>query len=231
MYKSESKIMSEIRNKIINHIAKRLNAIIPDTPMVDVYKNLILNMSDKELDDWITSLENGEQDISLIVPNLNKKQRLDITRNLKLAKEMGVNFFERLWLTNPVTGQTYLTNRKYMTLLLPVKRQAQTLDTKISLAADDKTIDDLTGQVTGESKGSSISYAEIQMLEAQGLSDTLYELLKARGGDEEAWRLMKRQLIQTGEFDTDVLDTLDTRAKVNDTLNSLLKGMHIANNI
>lgn len=233
--------MNQVKQKIIELIKKRLNAIIPNTPIAQAYEDTINAMTDEELEYWILALENGVQDfpdldkpsdtICIVVPNLDKNNRLNIQRNLKLAEELGYNLFERCWLTHPITGQTTLTNRRYLSLLLPIRRQAQTLDHKISIAQSDNRIDDLTGQVTGESKGSSISYPEIQMLVAKGLEQTTYELLKARGGDEDAWRLMKARLINTGEFSVAELDQLDSRAKVNNAFKHILEGMHIQNNV
>lgn len=144
---------------------------------------------------------------------------------------MGHNFFEQVWLTNPTTGKTILTNRPYLSVLLPIRRQSQTLDAKMGMPDNDQQVDDLTGQVTGNSKESSISYPEIQMLDAQGLEKTILELVKPRGGDEEAWRLMKRELIERGEFSQEMLDQLDSRAKVNDAFSHILNGMHIRNNL
>lgn len=230
-----------IREKIINHLADRLNDIVPGSEMIRVYKDRIMSMTDAQLEAWIQALENGVQDypdmskpatfVTLIVPNLDKKNDLNIERNLKLAKKMGHEFFQQCWLTNPVTGQTSLTNRRYLTMLLPIRRQAQTLDAKISLASDTKQVDDLTGQVTGDSKASSISYPELQMLDAQGLKYTLFELIKIRGGDEEALRITTKSLQETGIFSQTELDELDTTAKVNRALSVLLKGMHLNNNL
>nr|DAS95062.1 MAG TPA: hypothetical protein [Caudoviricetes sp.] len=230
-----------VREKIIQHLTSRLNDIIPNTDMVKVYTKLINEMSDAKLEAWIQSLENGVLDqpdlskpatlVTIIAPNLDKRNDLNIERNLKLAEKMGYSFFERCWLTNPVTGQCSLTNRRYLTMYLPIRRQAQTLDAKISLAADNKHVDDLTGQVTGDSKGSSISYPELQMLDAQNLKATLYELMKIRGGDEEALRISTRQLMETGTFSQEELNGLDSVAKVNKALSILFKGMHIGNNL
>lgn len=233
--------MQEVKKKIVNHLKSRLNDMIPGTPMVGVWEETIMGMSDKELDQFIQALENGVQDIpdpnkpstliTLIVPNLDKNNRLSVERNLALAKKMGYDFFEQLWLTNSVTGKVSLTNRKYLSLLLPIRRQAQTLDAKMGMPDNDQKVDDLTGQVTGDSKESSISYPEIQMLDAQGLEKTILELVRPRGGDEDAWRLMKSELINTGEFSQAMLDTLDSRAKVNKAFSHILNGMHIRNNV
>lgn len=232
---------NNIKQKIIHHIKDRLNDLLPGTKTIDAYEQAINKMSDKELEEFIQALENGVQDfpdpskpattISLIVPNLVEGPQLEVERNLKLADKMGYDFFEQLWLTDPVTGQTYLTNKRYLCIHLPIRRQAQTLDHKISVAADDSKVDDLTGQVTGESKGSGVSYPEIQMLDGQGLTNTINELIRARGGDEEAWRIMKRQIIDSGEFNNEVLDKIDTRAKVNESFRHILSGMHIKNNV
>nr|DAT15819.1 MAG TPA: hypothetical protein [Caudoviricetes sp.] len=232
---------AELKQKIIKHIQSRLNDLIPNTPMLALYEKTINNMSDRELESWIQALENGVLDepdlnkpyttITLIVPPLDPSNSLDIGRIKKLTDKMGYNFMERCWLTNDVTGQTTLTNRRYAHLLLPVRRQAQTLDNKISLPEGDKIVDDLTGQVTGDSKGASLSYPEIQMLDAQGLDNVILELIKTRGGDEDALRLMKRRLLETGEVQQEEIDQLDSRAKVNETTRHILAGMHIKSNL
>lgn len=232
---------TEVKKKIITLLKDRLNDIIPGTPIADVYEKTINDMTDTELEHWIVAMENGVQDfpdvnqpsttITIVVPNLDKNNRLNINRNLALAEKMGYDFFEQCWLTNPTTGKTTLTNRRYLSLLLPIRRQAQTLDHKISVALNDKKVDDLTGQVTGESKGSSISYPEIQMLDAQGLTQVSYELMKARGGDEDAWRLMKNRLLTTGEASLAEIEQLDSQAKVNVAFKHFLAGMHIRSNL
>lgn len=231
----------DIRKKIIAKIKDRLNDIIPNTPCIGLYEKVITEMTDEELENWVQALENGVQDfpdmnqpattISLIVPNMDKQNRLNIGRNLKLAEKMGHSFFEQCWLTNPVTGQCALTNRRYLVMDLPVRRQAQTLDAKISVADNDHQVDDLTGQVTGDSKGSSISYPEIQMLDAKGLENTILELLKPRGGDEQAWRLMKQRMINQGSCSLEEIEQLDSRAKVNQAFGNFLHGMHIRHNL
>lgn len=235
-----SKTINEVKEAIIALLEKRLNAMVPGTKTVDAYRETIMGMSESQLENWILALENGVQDfpdmskpsatVTLVVPNMGD-QIMDIERNKKLAEEMGVNFFERCWITDPVTGQCYLTNRKYITLLLPVRRQAQTLAHKIAVTTSDTNIDDLTGQVTGDSKESSISYPEIQMLAAQGLTSTLEELVKVRGGDQTAWSYMKQGLTTTGEFNAATLDNINSRAKVNDALKWYLQGAHIKSNL
>lgn len=233
--------LPKVKQQIIDLIKSRLNDIVPGTECAKLYEDTINAMSATELEHWIIALENGVKDvpelnkpattINLIVPNLSKTNRLDIKRNLALAKKMGHSFFERVWLTNPVTGQVTLTNKRYMSMLLPIRRQAQTLDHKMSLPEGDNRVDDLTGQVTGASKGSSISFPEVQMLDARGLTNTIYELMKPRGGDEEAWRLMKHRLLTTGTFNSNELDGLDSVAKVNKAFSAFLNGMHIRNNL
>lgn len=233
--------LNKVKKQIIEKIRDRLNDIIPGTECVALYEETIMKMSATDLEHWIEALRNGVKDfpdvnkpaatISLIVPNLSKENRLNVNRNLALAKKMGHNFFERIWLTNPVTGQVTLTNKRYLSILLPIRRQAQTLDHKMSLPEGDNRVDDLTGQVTGASKGSSISFPEVQMLDARGLTQTIYELMKARGGDEEAWRLMKHRLTTTGAFNQDELGSLNSVAKVNKAFSTILHGMHIRNNL
>ncbi|MNE78369.1 hypothetical protein D3C80_1747700 [compost metagenome] len=82
---------------------------------------------------------------------------------------------------------------------MTVRRQAQMLTKKSSIPENARHVDEMSGQVTGKSKGSKISFPELQAQLAQGLESTLIEEIKVRGGDRQAQVEFDRQLIEHGE--------------------------------
>jgi len=186
-------------------------------------------MTDKAFDLYMTAIENGTDYISVIAPNLTNC-KITTDNNLKVGKQLGVEFFKRLWLTDTATGVEYLTNQKYLVVKLPVRRQIQTLENKMSIPEDNKHVDDLTDQPTGVSKGSSISFPELLVMYSQGNSRGIEELIKYRGGDGKAMQAMDKQIHESGGVSMDSLGKLGTKVKSTQTLSVFLKGMHLDNN-
>ncbi|WP_201285368.1 hypothetical protein, partial [Klebsiella pneumoniae] len=86
----------------------------------------------------------------------------------------------------------------YLVIDVPLRRQVQLLQSKATIPENNKHIDDLSGQSTGPSKGSKISFPELQVLFAQGLDSTITELIQFRGGDAKAFNAMNRAIIENG---------------------------------
>lgn len=205
-------------------------AIDPSRKNEMMYIDLFKTMSDETFDSWITAIEEGKDYVSMIAENL-KDSQITVENNLTVAKKMGIDFFQRLWLTDAATGKKYLTPHRYLILDLPVRRQIQTLVNKISIPEDNNHVDELTDQPTGPSKGSSISFPELLVLYAQGHDRSIEELMSIRGGNLKAMRAVDKQLMETGAASMDQIAVLGTRAKASDTLSTFLKGMHLGNNI
>lgn len=197
---------------------------------VEYLENRLRQMPDAQFDHYMHELYAGRSFLPYMAPILTDS-KMTTERNLEIAKEIGHEFFQRLWLTDPATGQTYLTPKKYLVLDLPVKRLKQNLLDKISIPEDNRHIDDRSGQPTNQSKGSKLSYPELQVLHAQGLQQTIRELFKFRGGDEENFRRMEKDAITTGEPSLDAVETTESRTKSSDVLSILLKSAHIDNNL
>lgn len=217
------------REAATKEILKWVEELLPGGGNKEIYEKALGKMTNAQFDDYMKKLESGEEVLSLTVPNLSKK-RLSVERNLKVAKKLGHNFFQRLWLTDPHSGSTYLTPIPYLVVDLPLRRQAQLLTKKISIPESSDTADVLTGQATGPSKGASLSFPELQTLHAQGLEKTIEELIKFRGGDEEAYRAMNKELIDKGSVSLDSIQT-NSRVKSTETLSTFLKAAHIQNNL
>lgn len=197
---------------------------------VEQVEQMLNGLSDEQFDRYMQQLRDGEQIIPYIAPNL-QDINLSSETNLSIAEELGHEFFEQIWLTDSSTGETYLTPKKYLVIDLPVKRLQQHLQEKISIPEHNRSVDDRTGQVVGESKGATISFPELQVLYAQGLDETIRELFTIRGGNEQDFREYERQIMQTGQVSLDAVDDPDSRVRSTEVLSALLKAAHIENNL
>jgi hypothetical protein len=217
------------RTAATEEILKFIDMILPGSDNVAIYTELLGKLTDSEFEAYMRKLEIEEECLSIVSAN-QQKPRLSLQRNLEVAKKLGHSFFERLWLTDPHTGTTYLTPIPYMVIDLPLRRQAQRLEKKVSIPHDNFHTDVMTGQATGPSKGASLSFPELQVLYAQGLESTIEELIKFRGGDEEAYRAMNKAIVNQGSV---YLDTVrgNSRVKSTETLSAFLKAAHLDNNL
>jgi hypothetical protein len=195
------------RVEVTAFIVGAIAEIIPgDTYNSDLTKKRLDAMSDEEFDEYVRALakpttEEGiatQEILPFYSPNL-KDPRVTMPNLLKVADMIGFEFFEQLWLTDPQTGRVFLTPQKYLVLDMTVRRQAQMLTKKSSIPENSRHVDEMSGQVTGKSKGSKISFPELQAQLAQGLEHTLIEEIKVRGGDRAAQVEFDRQLIENGE--------------------------------
>lgn len=227
------------RQEVTAFIVGAVAEIIPgDTYNSDLTKKRLDAMSDAEFDEYVRALakpttEEGiatQEILPFYSPNL-KDPRITMTNLLKVADLIGFEFFEQLWLTDPQTGRVFLTPQKYLVLDMTVRRQAQMLTKKSSIPENSRHVDEMSGQVTGKSKGSKISFPELQAQLAQGLEHTLIEEIKVRGGDRAAQVEFDRQLIEHGE--ASIVDVTEGGGvtKSTSTVGILLRGMMIDNDI
>ena len=227
------------RQRATEFILKYIGMIDPDNKAnVEMTKRNLEGLSDEQFASYMRSLrkptsgeeEQGRQTLTFYAPNL-AKTKITVKRNLDIAEKLGHPFFERLWITDPQTQQTYLTSHRHLVMDLPVRRQAQIHEKKVSIPQDANTVDEMSGQVTGNSKGSKLSFPELQAQVSQELNSTIIEEFKIRGGDEKALQAFERQLIETGSCSQSGILDMGTRAKSTETVSILLKGMHLGNNL
>jgi hypothetical protein len=222
--------MAGNRKKAEAVILEYIEKLLPGSPNTLHYKTMFAQMSDKDFDQFMKGLEEGSIRLAIIAPNLSQ-HKLTIENNLKLAKELGHEFFERIWINPGDDRPPYLSPQKYLVVDLVLRRQAQLLVKKISIPEDNKSVDDFTGQPTGKSKGSKISYPETQILAALNLDNNLTELLKFRGGDVKGFDAMNNSISKTGGVSLASIEKLGTRVKSTETLHTLLTCMHIGNTL
>lgn len=218
------------REKAMKVCIEGLKSMFPNTDIPEtVAKNLAL-LNDEQFDAYMAKLEDGSEVLSVAVPNLCET-KVSMDALFATAKSWDYDPFQQIWLTDAKTGTTYLTPEKYLVVYMPIRRQQQTLTGKISIPDHNRSFDDMSGQVTGDSKGASLSLPEIQILRSQGLDRPILELIKVRGGDHEAMRAAHRQIIETGDAGLDGLLSVGTRAKSTETLSAWMTAQHIANNL
>lgn len=219
------------RKQIEAYIVDGIEEILPKSENRQYYLDFFATLSDKQFDEFLDGLEDGSVILSIVDPNLAKGPRLDVGRNLDLAKKWGLELFERIWI-DPGNGEPkYLSNDKYLVIPLPLCRQAQLLTKKISVPKDNKSVNDFTGQPSGKSESSRISYPETLVLQSFGLNENLTEMLKWRGGDIKGMRAMDDVISKTGAVSLKSLEYLNTQVVSTRTLYTLLTGMHLENTL
>jgi hypothetical protein len=227
------------RQEVTAFIVDAIAGIIPgDNYNAELTKQRLDAMSDTEFDEYIRALGKPETEearatqeiLPFYSPNL-KDPRVTMDSLMAVAEKIGHPFFERLWLTDPQTGVVFLTPQKYLVLDMTVRRQAQMLTKKSSIPENARHVDEMSGQVTGKSKGSKISFPELQSQLAQGLEQTLIEEIKVRGGSRTAQVEFDRQLIEHGEASIEDVTESGEVTNSTSTVATLYRGMMIDTNL
>lgn len=207
-------------------ILQYIDELLPGSDNVKIYKDLFASMSDEDFDEFMQAIDRGEKNLALIAPNLTSPA-LSVERNHEIARKLGHNFYQRIWIEGVGDTPTYLTPIPYMVVKLPLRRQAQLLVKKISIPADNNSVDDFTGQPTGKSKGSKMSYPETIILAANNLDNTLNEFLKFRGGDLKGFAAMNKSIAKTGGVSIKVIEPYSSGVESTRYLKTLLNSMHL----
>lgn len=189
----------------------------------------LYKLSKEEFNKVLDEISNGNY-LPMYEANMSESS-LEVDALLKTGDDLGINFFEKLVMTDELSGVKYTTKNEYMILDIPVRRQKQHVSKGMSVATSSSSTDPTTGQVTGNSKRGQLSLPEIMMLQSAGLDDTIYELIKVRGGDEAAMSYAKKQAMSTGDFTLSKVSDLGTNVGTTDTLRAYLFGMLYENNL
>lgn len=212
-------------------ILELVEDILPGSPNKDIYLRLFASMDDIKFDAFMESIKpGGENILGIICPNLSK-WRISLERNFEVGRKLGHNFFKRIWIDDGTEVPKYLSPLPYLVYDLTLRRQSQMLVKKISIPEDNKSIDDLTGQPTGRSKGSSLSYPETMVLAAQNLPNCLTEMLKYRGGDIKGFNAMNTSISRTGSVSLKTIEKLGSTVRSTDTLRNMFLSMHLSNTL
>jgi hypothetical protein len=208
-------------------ILKRVEQMAPGGPTTQIYRDLFAKMDDVAFDAFMMKIKSGIR-LPILDPNLGT-HKLTIENALAMAKDMGHEFYQRVWI-NPNDGKTpaFLTNKKYLVVDLPYRRQAQLLEKKARIPKHNRSVDELTGQAAGESKGSKLSSPEIQVLAALDLPNLITEQIKVRGGDIKAFDASNAMIDKTGGFSMKAIEHLAGGVESTRTLETYLTSMHLS---
>lgn len=212
------------------HILKYIGKITGDKHNVQIYERLFASMNDKQFEQWIDDLDKEKTILSVTIPNFGMNG-ISIERNLEIAKELGVSFFQHLWIEHQDKSGSYKTPVTYMVVDLPVRRASQILKKKISVPESNKSVDVLTGQFSGNPRGASISYVEMQVLAGMGLDNTVVELIKYRGGDRKGFTAMNAMIGKYGKANLKTLANFASGVESTKTFSTLLTCAHLKNNL
>lgn len=214
------------RKKTEEFILSFLNDIEPTGYNVQVYKDIFAKMSDKDFDNYMRQIRTEEASLVIYRPMYEAKG-LTVENNLKIAEKYGVKFFEPLIVTGTQDGLDYKTPIEYLVIDLPFRRQSQTLVKKISIPDDNKTIDELTYQPTGPSKGAKISFPELQVLIGMGLDESINEIFNYRGGDRGGFNAYNAMFMRYGSANMKTLSQYSSGVESTKTLKAYLMAMHV----
>lgn len=224
--------MAKNRQAAEEFIISYIEKISPGGENAAIYKSAFSKMSNSQFDEFMSGLEKGTNQLSIQAPNKGSA-KLNIINNVAIARELGHDFFQRLWFhgDKETNTPTYLTPVKYMVVQLPIRRQAQLLVKKIAIPENNKHIDQLTGQVTGTSKSSKISYPELQILQSMGLKNSIIELMKYRGGDIGGFSAMNKVISRDGYVHQKTIAPYATGVESTNLLKTYLTCAHLRNTL
>ncbi len=214
----------EVRKKIEAFILKYTLQVDLSGSNSDMYKSVFKKMSDRDLESLIS------KPIPIYAPN-GGPVVIDHMRNIEVLRELGYEPEQYCWLTDPKTDACSRTAHKHLVLRLPVRRQTQMIDKKVSIASHNRTVDAVTGQTVGASKGSSFSFPQIYVMYSKGYDATVREFINTRGGNEKAFKVIDRNIRQTGESSQYFEGHQLTQVKSKVTLGRVFGAMHLGNNL
>lgn len=218
------------RKKAEQAIYAFLKDIEPTGYNVKQYEKILAKMSDKDFGRYMQALRDKTQTLVLFKP-LYEATGISMDNNVTVAKKYGLSFFEKLNFTGNPDEPDHQTAIEYMVLDLPYRRQSQTSIKKISVPDNNKTVDQLTYQPTGASKGSKISFPELQVMIGMGLDNSIKELIEYRAGDRGGFRAYNTMAMRYGSVSMQTLDPYKTGVESTKTLKVYLTSMHISNTL
>lgn len=222
--------MAKNRRETEAQILADLEMISPGCIDTELYREYFSKMSDKAFDEFMLRLKDKTEWITLTVPNKGKNN-LMIARNHEIADRWGVDFYQRLWMPPSEDVPAYLTPEKYFVAKLPIRIAAQRLSKKASIPKHQRSVNTLTGQPTGDSKGAGFSSPELKLCVGMGLEKTAVELMKYRGGDQRGRAALAASLGRHGTASQETLKHFASGVVSTDTLKAYWTSCHLKNTL
>lgn len=213
--------------KAATEIAVSLMAeLFPKSGNDTMLRSDLEKLSDSQFNELMEQIRQGKPMISATLPNLLSP----VVKNydlLAVAKKWGVEFFQHIEIEDPETKEVFTTPLRYMVIREVSPRLQQMIEDKQSIPDDNTHVDDLTGQVTGPSKGSRISFQELNNMASTGADVSILELISVRGGDEDANRKLESDILMTGEGTVEAAKEFGSGVTSTKNFASLLRTAHL----
>lgn len=189
--------MKEARKIAEQEILTFVDELDPTGTNSKIYRQIFAGMDDKYFVEFMTKLDNDTDSLPIFAFSF-ENDNMTVERNLALAKKYDIPIFEKLKISGQPGVPDHITHQEFMLCDIQCKRQSQNIDHKTSVPKNNRTIDQLTYQPTGASKGSKLSLPEARVLNALGLNNCIEEWWRYRGGDKGGFRAMNQMAEQTG---------------------------------
>jgi len=174
---------------------------------VQFYKDKFASLkTDAEFEKFVNSIRDGEISLTIVEPNFSKKPVKSTKEIIDIAESLGVKIMQKLYVEGKKGMPTYQTEVEFPVIPVYIRRASQLLSKKISVPPHTRVRDLLTGQVTGESKGATVSGPENQLLGGMGALSSAIEMNKFRGGDLRGEAALVAMLSKYGRASQSVLD-------------------------
>lgn len=206
----------EMENELFTFIEE-----ISDKSNSDRYRKVFKEMNDTEFNIFVDKVEAGKINLAVVQPT-GIKNTVTVEKTLAVAEKYNIKLLDKVVFKDDAP---YVPNLEMSILRLPNKRTVQTLASKIGVPEDNKTIDTVTGQVTGKSSSSKITLPEAQLLDSLGLKDSLIELMKIRGGDQGALRTYNAMLENQGSANQEIINRYGTGVVSSKVLEAMFNSM------
>lgn len=213
--------------KAVAWVKKQMDIVDPSQKNSQRFEAEVKSMSPEQLEEWVERLKAGRNFIDFIVPN---GMKLDRPTMIQACRDLGHEPYQRVKLVDD-HGNSYWTPNKYPVGWMPTRRQSQRLIEKMAVPKSNNVLDDMTNQVTGASKGSSMSQPQLQALYGQGVESSILEMIKFRGGDLKAFNAMNQAIYRNGEVELKEIEPLGGNVRAKEAARNFLLAMHLDNTL
>ena len=220
----------ERRKQAEDLVCQYLDAMDPSGTNSKIHRELVFKISDQEFEQLVKDIESGKRYLVMTAANYGPV-KLDFARNVKVGKQLGVNYFEKVWFKGHPTLPDHLSPIEFLVMPTNIRRQAQLVTKGASVPSHMRSVNALTGQPTGESQAAKMTMIETVMLSSTGLEAPLVELTRERGGDSRAGAALTGMLISMGRASLKNLSAYSSGVQSKAYIQALFNAAHLNINL
>lgn len=223
--------MNSKRKLAEKRIIDLMNDIDPSGENANLWKKILLKMSDKEFDEFMKNMYKNPNKYHLNVQLNQSENKKDIILDMdhieKVAKKNDIKLREYVMFPhlNPDDPEhPFITSTPVPVLVMYIRKMQQMVKKKNFSAGNIDVVNPLTGQVTGDSKAASLGDMQTVSLATTNQTDTIKEFLTIRSDNIEGKLKMLNSIEETGSVRySDCMVNLNDCQSIQ-TMNVFLKG-------